>query len=118
MKRISDEILQAIGAEIRRRREAAGLSMDDLAQRAELHKNYINKLELGQVDFSISVLWSVAEALGCEVANLLPGADDDGEMTPGLRSTARLLAGADPQIRYAIETLLAHTPSSRSRRRT
>lgn len=116
MKRLSDETLQAIGGEIRRRREMAGLSMDELAQRAELHKNYINKLELGLVDFSISVLWSIAAALGCEVGNLLPGSGSGGPITPSVLSAARLLAQADPKVRGAIETLLTHTPSIRRRR--
>ena len=116
MKRLDPEILQAIGAEVRRRREAAGLSMDELAQRAELHKNYISKLELGHVDFSISVLWSIAEALGCEVGDLFPGGG--GEITPDVLAAARLLASADPKVRGAIETLLTHTPQSRSRRRS
>jgi len=116
MKRLSDEILQTIGAEVRRRREAAGLSMDELAQRAELHKNYINRIELGQADFSVSALWSVAAALGCELGDLFPASKH--AITPEVLSAARVLAEADPEVRKAVMTLLAHVPSTRRRRRT
>ncbi|HSO00166.1 MAG TPA: helix-turn-helix transcriptional regulator, partial [Candidatus Nanopelagicales bacterium] len=100
MKRLPDATLKAIGAEIRRRREAADMSMSDLAERAELNGQYISRLELGQVDFSVSVLFSIAEALGCSVSDLLPG--EGGELAPDVIATAKLLSVMDPEIRNAM----------------
>jgi transcriptional regulator with XRE-family HTH domain len=116
MKRLSNEMLQAIGAEVRRRREAAGLSMDELGRRADLHKNYISKLELGQIDFSISAFWSIATALECELGDLFPTRKH--EITPDILAAARLLSGADPEARGAVMTLLERLPSAPRRRRT
>lgn len=49
MKRLPEATLQAIGAEVQRRREAAGMSTVGLGERAELSHQYISRLELGQV---------------------------------------------------------------------
>lgn len=116
MKRLSDQILQAIGDEVRRRREAAGHSMEVLAERAELHKNYVGRVELGQADFSISALWSIAAALDCEVAELFPSARQ--AMSPDVLAAARMFSEADPEVRIAVMALLKHIPSTRRRRRT
>ena len=115
MKRLSDEILQSIGAEVRRRREAAGLSMEGLAERAELHKNYISRIELGQADFSVSALWAIAGALDGEVGDLFPGRQTSVE--PGVLAAARLFSQADPQVRAAVRTLLERVPTKRRSRR-
>jgi transcriptional regulator with XRE-family HTH domain len=115
MKRLSSEMLEAIGAEVRRRREAAGLSLEELGERAELHRNHISKLELGQVDFSISALWSIAGALGCDLSDLFPTRKH--EITPDVLAAARLLSAADPHTRGAVMTLLERLASTRTRRR-
>lgn len=116
MKRLPDATLKAIGAEIRRRREAADLTLGDLGDRAELHKQYIARLEAGTVDFSISVLFSVADALGCDVTALLPA--EEGTITPEILAIARRVADIDPSVRPTVETLLSHLPSGRRRRRS
>jgi len=116
MKRLSDEILLSIGTEVRRRREAAGLSMEDLAQPAELHKNYISGIELGQADFSVSALWSITAALGCEVGDLFPSRQ--APVSPDVLAAARLFAQADTQVRGAVLTLLERVPLKRRGRRS
>ncbi|HSO00058.1 MAG TPA: helix-turn-helix transcriptional regulator [Candidatus Nanopelagicales bacterium] len=117
MKRLPEATLQAIGAEVRRRREAAGMSMVELGERAELSHQYISRLELGQVDFSVSVLFSIAEALKCSVADLLPGGEG-GALPPDVMATARLLADSDPEFRNALHTMLSRLPSGRPRKRS
>lgn len=115
MKRLSEEILQTIGEEVRRRREAAGHTLDTLGNRAELHKNYISRVEQGQADFSISALWSIATALGCELADLFPSMKHP--LTPDVLAAARMLSDADPAVRNAVMALLERIPSTRRRRR-
>ena len=115
MKRLQDAILQAIGTEIRRRRDAAEMSMSDLGERAELNGQYISRLELGRVDFSVSVLFSISEALGCSPSDLLPGAG--GELTPDAIAMAKLLSSIEPDVRNAMYTLISRWPPSSAKKR-
>jgi len=53
-----------LGATIRRLREAAGLTQDELAQRAGLSRIYVQKLELGErASPSFPALERIARAL-------------------------------------------------------
>jgi HTH-type transcriptional regulator / antitoxin HipB len=53
-----------VGATIRRLREAAGLTQDELAQRARLSRIYVQKLELGERESpSFPALERIARAL-------------------------------------------------------
>jgi transcriptional regulator with XRE-family HTH domain len=105
MKRLQDEILKGIGAEVRRRRHSAGYSIDRLAGLAGLHKNSVSKIELGQIDLSISALWAIAVALECDIADLLPSAQH--RMTPDVLAAARILAEAAPKVRTAVVAMFA-----------
>ena len=62
---------RAFGAEIRRRREALGVSQEALAFRAELHRTYISLLERGLRNPSIGVLAQLAAALGTPMASIV-----------------------------------------------
>jgi transcriptional regulator with XRE-family HTH domain len=52
-------------------REAAGLSQEDLADRAGLHRTYISLVERGLRTRPIEVVHQLAEALGTTMASLL-----------------------------------------------
>lgn len=60
-----------LGRAIKRRREEAGLSQEEFAERAEVHRTYVSQLERGLKSPSVRVLGKVAEALGCEAWELL-----------------------------------------------
>lgn len=62
---------QAFGAEIRRRREAIGISQEDLAFRAELHRTYISLLERGRRNPTIGVVAQLAGALGTSMTAII-----------------------------------------------
>ena len=104
MERLSTGALEVIGSEVRRRRQAAQLSMERLAGLASLSRNYVNKIELGQADFSISALVSIAKALDCDLADLFPS--KGRKMSPELHVAARLLSDADPEVRKAMIAML------------
>ncbi|HSN99792.1 MAG TPA: hypothetical protein VLS89_15960, partial [Candidatus Nanopelagicales bacterium] len=55
---------------------------------------------LGIFEQSETVLFSIAEALGCSVSDLLPG--EGGELAPDVIATAKLLSVMDPEIRNAM----------------
>lgn len=53
-----------LGAKIRRLRREAGLTLEDLAERAGLTPHFIGSIELGQRDPSVSTVQAIAGALG------------------------------------------------------
>lgn len=64
-------IQQCFGNVMRRRREATGLSQESLAAEANLHRNYVGRLERGQVVPSLAVVQKIATALGTTMAKLV-----------------------------------------------
>ena len=72
--------LEALGALIRARRQAAGLSLRALAERTGVSNAYLSQVERGRHEPSISVLKAIADALDVSPALLLARAgvlDDD-----------------------------------------
>lgn len=63
----------SIGREIKRRREAAGLSIGELAQRAELSKSYLWELEKQRAEVRPSgrTLHKLSVALGTSMSELM-----------------------------------------------
>jgi len=60
-----------MGRRIRQLRTAAGLSQGDLAKRARLSRVYVNRLEAGRQDPSLSTINALARALRISVVELL-----------------------------------------------
>mgnify|MGYP004548282461 CR=1 FL=1 len=67
------EDLQAAGREIRRHRLEVGMSQEQLAERAGLHRNYVGLLERGERNASLTTLFAVARAMNVSPAQLLAG---------------------------------------------
>ena len=63
--------LEALGALIRAQRVTAGLSLRDLADRAQVSNAYLSQIERGLHEPSISVLRAIARALGVPLEALL-----------------------------------------------
>lgn len=59
------------GAEVRRLRKARGLSLEQLAEKAGLSRNYIATLETKPRDPSLTTLRSIARALQVPVSELM-----------------------------------------------
>ena len=68
---------------VRRRREAAGVSQEDLADRAGLHRTYISLVERGLRNPSLEAIAKLASGLGTSMASLI------GEVESRPRGTAR-----------------------------
>ncbi len=58
-----EPIERLFGAAIRRRRLKLGLSQEDFADEADIHRTYISSIELGKVKISICVAQQLASAL-------------------------------------------------------
>ncbi len=65
----------ALGQILRERRLAAGLSQEQLAEAADLHRNYVGLIERGQTSPSLSALTGLAHALGKLPSELLREAE-------------------------------------------
>ena len=59
------------GISLRRNREALGLSQEDLAEAAGLHRTYIGSVERGERNVSIDNMERLAAAVGKEIPQLL-----------------------------------------------
>ncbi|MEV6544432.1 helix-turn-helix transcriptional regulator [Streptomyces sp. NPDC051665] len=58
---------------VRRKRIEAGLKQKELAFRAGISRPHMSSIEHGRVSPSPPVLRRLADELGCEVADLMPG---------------------------------------------
>lgn len=56
---------------MRRLRKSKGLTQEQVAERAELHPNYISSVERGERNISLRNIEKIAIALGVEMAELL-----------------------------------------------
>ena len=64
------KIAELFGAVVRRHRERLGLSQEDFADKAGIHRTYVSSIELGKVQVSIAVAQQLAEALGVRLSKL------------------------------------------------
>jgi transcriptional regulator with XRE-family HTH domain len=62
-----------VGENIRTRRKQAGLTQEKLAEKADLHHNFIGELERGNMEASLGSLVKIAKALKVQVADLIRG---------------------------------------------
>lgn len=67
----ADAHLATLGATVRRLREARGLTQEQLAHEAGLHRAVVGFIERGERDFGVSMLWPLAAALKVTAAALL-----------------------------------------------
>ena len=71
MRATVKSIQQRFGDVLRRRREAVGLSQEALAAVAALHRNYVGRLERGQMVPSLAVVEKISAALGVTMSKLI-----------------------------------------------
>ena len=94
---------QEFCAEIRRRRLAAGLTLEQLAERSGLTPNYIGTIENGKRDPSLSTVLAIATGLDLQPGELFGG-------VPGLTSAgleaAQLYEKVSPDLQGAVSGLL------------
>jgi transcriptional regulator with XRE-family HTH domain len=99
---ISDPVLE-FGREIRRRREALGLTLEQLSERCGITPNYIGTIENGKRDPSISTLQHIAHGLGVPLGELL-GARP--RLSPSATELARVFDQVVAEVQTAVLMLL------------
>ncbi|HHT9125600.1 MAG TPA: helix-turn-helix domain-containing protein [Candidatus Brocadiia bacterium] len=65
--------LETFGTNVRRIREALGISQEELAYRAGLHRTYIGGIERGERNLSLINIVRLARALGTKSSELFRG---------------------------------------------
>ena len=70
---MSQSARQLFSQNVRKARLAKGLSQEDLAELASLHRNYVGGVERGERNISIDNMEKLAKALGSTIAKLVPG---------------------------------------------
>ena len=65
------DLREVFAANLRRLRNAKGVSQDELAHEANVSRSYLSQLEKGTFYASLNIVGRVAEALGVEPAELL-----------------------------------------------
>jgi transcriptional regulator with XRE-family HTH domain len=98
-----DDPLVEFGREVRRRREALGLTLEGLAERSELTPNYIGTIENGKRDPSISTISAIARGLDLAPGELL---GEIPELSPMLIEVGRLFDGTSPEIQAAVLSIM------------
>ena len=63
--------VKILGETVRHYRKRAGLSQEELAERADLHPVYVGKVERGEQWISLHALLRVAKALGVRARDLV-----------------------------------------------
>jgi len=66
---------RSFGRAVRTERTKLGLSQEDFAERANVHRTYISSIELGKVSVGIEVANSLAGALGIKFSELIRRAE-------------------------------------------
>jgi transcriptional regulator with XRE-family HTH domain len=65
-----DSIENKFGAAVRRRREKLGLSQEEFAAKAGIHRTYVSSIELGKVAISINIAQQLADALKAPLSRI------------------------------------------------
>ncbi|MHA7146735.1 helix-turn-helix domain-containing protein [Arthrobacter sp. TmT3-37] len=85
-------LIRGIGQRLRAARRARGLSLDDVARAAGLHKTYLSKIELGHREVPAMTLFRICQVLDADIAavingvEVIPGRPLDGDAPLELQS--------------------------------
>ena len=72
---MKDSALLKFGKRIREERNKLGISQEELAERAGVHRTYIGMLERGEKNITLKNIKKIAKALKIKISNLLSTVD-------------------------------------------
>lgn len=71
----ANRVQRAFGKAVRKHREAAGVSQEQLADLAGIHRTYIGDVERGERNLGLVNVYRIADALNVTVSELVADAD-------------------------------------------
>jgi CheY-like chemotaxis protein/DNA-binding XRE family transcriptional regulator len=74
------DLRKMFGAEVKRRRTDLGISQEELAERANLHRTYVSDVEAGKRNPSLASIQRLASALGAPLSAVFCSAEKDSAM--------------------------------------
>ena len=80
-------ISKAFGRIVRKRRELQGISQEDLAARAGIHRTYVSSIELGKVRVGLEIAKKIADGLGIHLNRLIAEIEGDESKRGGSRES-------------------------------
>jgi len=104
----AESINHEVAARLRRLRLAQGLSLEELAARADVSRAMLSQLETLKTNPTVALLWRVARGLGVSFADLLGGEAPPPTTRLSRAREARYLYSADRHFRS--RPLLAQVP--------
>lgn len=66
-----NKLAKALGEKVRAERVKAGLTQEQLAERANLARNYIGNIERAEYKVTVETLAQIAKALGVHIRDLV-----------------------------------------------
>lgn len=120
MKQEDDELDSLVRKRIRALRVAQGLSLDDLAARAQLSQSTLSRIETGQRRLALDQLVTLARALDTSLDQLVETATDDVVSNPvhdAAHGMMRWPVRADPGMTVVRQRMVNPPPDSPSRLR-
>ncbi len=101
---------QTIGANIRAIRQAAKVTLAEVAQRAGITKSTLSKIETGQISSPISTLLAIAAALGVRLSDFVREESAEKKWTFTPKGKGRLMVRNGSRFGYAYEGLAVDFP--------
>ena len=65
-----DKVKQALGNQVRRFREARGITQEKLAELSNVDSRQIQRIETGNTDARITTVYKISEAFNCRIDDL------------------------------------------------
>ena len=72
----ADRLIRGLGLALRERREARGLSQEELGHATSIHRNYIGGIERGERQPTVRVIFELGAALGASMPDLFARAEE------------------------------------------
>lgn len=66
------ELAVAFGLKLRQMRKKAGMTQSELAEKTGMTRVYMGLIERGETSITLEKVYRLAEALDCEIYDLLP----------------------------------------------
>ncbi len=98
----------SVGSEIRRRRKALGMTLEELALQVDGNNGNLSRLERGLQGYSDEMLHKIAKALGCSVADLFAGAMQESNVAQVPLGTRRIPLISHVQAGHMTEAVDAY----------